>query len=295
MQKLFLLLFSLSIGFYSFSQEIKCEVVINSAQLENADKTIFIDMKTAIFEFMNTRRWTAEKFKPHERIECSMLINLTSADGNTYKASIQIQSRRPVYGTGYYSNIWSFKDKEVSFNFDRNSVLEYNENTFISNLTTLLAYYTYMVIGYDAETFALNGGTPYFTRAQNLTTMAQSSGYVGWSSTEKRNRYWLVEDHLSPRFKGLRKCYYEYHRKGLDQMSEDVVAGRKAIAEALGYLYEVHQNYPVSFNMRVFFDAKMREVIKIFKEGSREEKDEVIKLLSKIDPANTTKYQKILE
>ena len=169
MQKLFLLLFSLYIGFYSFSQEIKCEVVINSAQLENADKTIFIDMKTAIFEFMNTRRWTAEKFKPHERIECSMLINLTSADGNTYKASIQIQSRRPVYGTGYYSNIWSFKDKEVSFNFDRNSVLEYNENTFISNLTTLLAYYTYMVIGYDAETFALNGGTPYFKSAITTT------------------------------------------------------------------------------------------------------------------------------
>jgi len=295
MRNLALILFMVISCNSLFAQEIKCEVVINAERLENADKTIFVDMKTAVYEFINTRRWTTEKYKPHERIECSMLINLTSASGNTYNATIQIQSRRPVYGTSYSTTVWSFKDNDVVFEYDRNSVLEYNENTFISNLTTLLAYYTYMVIGYDAETFSLNGGNPYFTKAQNLASMAQSSGYVGWSSSEKRNRYWLVEDHLSPRFTGMRKCFYEYHRKGLDQMSLGVVEGRKAIAGALGHLNEVHQNYPVSFNMAVFFDAKMREVIKIFKEGSREEKEEIIPLLNKINPANITKYQEIME
>ncbi|MBD81242.1 MAG: DUF4835 domain-containing protein [Crocinitomicaceae bacterium] len=279
----------------SFSQELNCDVVINSEQLENTDRTIFNDMKTAIFEFLNTRRWTSSKYKPHERIECSMLINLTSANGNTYQGSIQIQSRRPVYGTSYYTTVWSFKDQDVTFTYDRNSILEYNENTFISNLTTLLAYYTYMIIGYDSETFALNGGTPYFTKAQNLTSMAQSSGYTGWSSTEKRNRYWLVENHLSPRFVGLRKCFYEYHRKGLDQMGESIEDGRGNLATGLGHLNEVHTNYPGSFNMRVFFDAKAGEVIKIFKEANREEKEEVLNLLNKVDPANTLKYQEIMQ
>lgn len=125
--------------------------------------------------------------------------------------------------------------------------------------------------------------------------MAQSSGYVGWSSSEKRNRYWLVEDHLSPRFKNMRRCYYEYHRKGLDQMTEDVEKGRLQIATSLGYLNEVHNNYPLSFNMQVFFDSKSEEIIKIFQEAPREEQTEVMELLNTVNPANILKYQRILE
>ncbi|MGB0402729.1 MAG: DUF4835 family protein [Salibacteraceae bacterium] len=275
------------------SQEVNCDIAINSDQIGNVDRSLFDDMKTAIYDFVNTKRWTPDKFKPHEKIECSILINLTSASGNVYEGSIQISSRRPVYGTSYSSTIWNFKDDNVVFDFDRNAVLEYSESTFLSNLTALLGYYTYMIIAYDYETYSLNGGTPYFTKAQNIVAMAQSSGYKGWSSTDKRNRYWLVEDHLSPRFTGLRKCYYEYHRLGLDYMKDDVVEGRKKIAGALGNLAEVHSNYPASFNMRVFFDSKASEVIKIFKEGTREEKTEITSLLNKIDPANIIKYQEI--
>jgi hypothetical protein len=224
-----------------------------------------------------------------------MLINLKSVSNNTkFEGTIQITSRRPVFGTGYYTTIWNFKDENVSFEFDRNAVLEYNDNTFLSNLTALLAYYSYMIIAYDYDTYALNGGTTYFNKAQNLATMAQSSGIKGWSSTEKRNRYWLVEDHLTPRFTGLRKCLYEYHRLGLDQMHKDVETGRKAIAQSFDNLLEVHKNYPVSFNMRVFFDAKSSEIIKIFEEGSREEKQKVVEILTKIDPANILKYQEIM-
>lgn len=275
------------------SQELNCEIAINADQIGNVDRSVFVDMKTAIYDFVNTKRWTTDKFKPNEKIECSILLNLTKGSGNVYEGSIQISSRRPVYGTSYSSTVWNFKDDNVVFDFDRNAILEYSETTFLSNLTALLGYYAYMVIAYDYETFSLNGGTPYFTRAQNLVAMAQSSGYKGWSSSEKRNRYWLVEDHLSPRFTGMRKCYYEYHRLGLDYMKDDVVEGRKKIATALGYLAEVHSNYPASYNMRVFFDSKASEIIKIFKEGTREEKTEITNLLNKIDPANIIKYQGI--
>lgn len=292
--KRYLLVLLMLLGFGLVKgQELKCDVSVNSDRIENMDRTVIDDLKTAVFEFMNTRRWTTEKFQPHEKIECSMLINLSKADGTSFEGTIQITSRRPVYGSSYYSTIWNFKDDNVSFTFDRNAVLEYSESTFLSNLTALLAYYSYMIIGYDYDSFSLNGGSKYFAKAQNITAMSQSSGYKGWSSTDKRNRYWLVEDHLQPRFKGLRKCMYEYHRMGLDQMSENPDGGRGAIATAIGYLEEVHNNYPASFNMRVFFDAKASEIIKVFKEGSREEKVKVQEVLNKVDPANILKYQEM--
>lgn len=277
-------------------QELKCEIQINSAQLENVDRVLIDNMKRAIFEFINGRRWTNDKFKYHERIECSMLINLKTMSNNSeFSGEIQIQSRRPVYGSAYNTTIFSFRDENVVFTYNQFAVLEYSETAYLSNLTALLSFYTYMIIGYDYDSFSSMGGTPYFQKAQQIVGYSETSGAPGWSSMEKnmRNRYWLLENHLQPRFVNLRKCIFEYHRLGLDQMSVNKEDGRKKLASALELLDEVHKNMPNSFNMRVFFDSKSAEVIKIFKEAQREEKDKIIQLLSRIDPANALKYQQM--
>jgi hypothetical protein len=278
------------------AQELKCEIQINSAQLENIDRVLIENMRQAIFEFVNGRRWTNDKFKDHERIECSMLINLKSINDNSnFSGEIQIQSRRPVYGSAYNTTIFSFRDENVTFTYNQYAVLEYSETSYLSNLTALLAFYSYMIIGYDYDSFSLNGGTPYFQKAQQIVGFSETSGAAGWSSTEKnqRNRYWLVENHLQPRFVNLRKCFYEYHRLGLDQMSNNKEDGRKKLLAALQLLDEVHRNVPNSFNIRVFFDSKSTEVIKIFKDAEREEKDNLMQTLTKVDPANALKYQQI--
>ncbi|MAZ37420.1 DUF4835 family protein [bacterium] len=279
----------------SHAQEVKCEVSINFNRLDGVDVTMFEDMKQQVYDFINNRKWTGDIFQESEKIEFSVLIELASIEGgNTFSGTIQIQSRRPVYASAYNSTVFSFKDEQFSFTYDRFANLEYSESTFLSNLTSVLAYYTYMVIGYDYDTYKLEGGTKYFQKAQQIAGTAQSSGGQGWSSSERRNRYWLVENHLTPRFRNLRVCSYEYHRNGFDQMAKDVTAGRTAVTNALLKLEEVHRNFPNSFNMRVFFDSKSKEIIKLYQDAPRAEKDKIIDLLNKVDPANTINYQKIL-
>jgi hypothetical protein len=280
----------------SRAQELNCEVSVNYQKLESVDPTMFTDMKQIIYEFINNRKWTGDQYKPHEKIECSILIDLETVQDNTnFVATITVQSRRPVYGTSYNSPIFSYQDKQVNFLFDRYATLEYSETSFLSNLTSLMAYYAYMIIGYDYDSYSNKGGSPYFTKAQQIVSMASTSGYTGWASNEQRNRYWLVENHLQPRFVELRSCMYEYHRLGLDQMADDLETGRKNITRALKNLEVVHRNFPNSYNIRVFFDAKADEIIKLYSEASREEKDEVVEILNKVDPANILKYQKIME
>ena len=279
----------------SRAQEFDCDVVINAQRLETLDQSIVQEMEQRIFEFINSRRWSGDVFKPHERIQWSILIELQTFDGaRTFSGAIQVQSRRPVYGSSYNSTVWSFKDNNVAFEFDKNSNLEFSETTFLSNLTALLAFYSNMVLGYDYETFSEKGGTRYLNKALEIAQMSASSGYEGWASSEKRNRYWLIENHMSPRFEGLRKCMYEYHRLGLDQMSADPNGGRDMIAKTLENLKKVHGNVPNSFNMRVFFDSKASELIKIFQEADREQQTKVIELLNTVDPANIIKYQEIM-
>ncbi|UTW61050.1 DUF4835 family protein [bacterium SCSIO 12741] len=295
--RLILTAIGLFVVFFSAqAQEMQCQVSINYQRLENTDKTIFEDMEVFITEFINNRKWTNHVYKEAEKIEWSVLIELTNvSDVVNYEATIQVQVRRPVYNTTYYTPIFSFKDENFSFVYDQNNLtMDFSENTFTDNLTSTLAYYCYMVLDYDSDSFSNNGGTVYFTKAQQIVANAQSSSFKGWSSSDKRNRYWLVENHLSPRFKNLRRCYYEYHRLGLDQMSKDVDAGRAALTRSLMLLEDVHRNVPVSFNMRVFFDSKVNEVIKIYQEANRDEQDKVMELLNKIDPANTIRYGEIL-
>ncbi len=294
MKKLILLLSIFCLSVVTFAQEVKCEVSINFNRLDGVDVSMFEGMKQQVYEFINNRKWTGDVFKENEKIEFSVLIELKSVQGTTFEGTIQVQSRRPVFGSAYNSTIFSFKDENFSFTYDRFANLEYSESTFLSNLTSVLAFYTYMVIGYDYDTYKMEGGTKYFQKAQQIAGTAQTSGSQGWSSSERRNRYWLVENHLTPRYRNLRICSYEYHRKGFDQMSNDVITARAAVTTALMKLEVVHRNFPNSFNMRVFFDSKNKEIIKLYKDAPRAEKDKILNLLNTVDPANTINYQKIL-
>lgn len=279
-----------------FSQELNCQVKINYTQIQGTtNKQIFDQLEKAIFEFMNNKKWTKEIYTTNERIDCSIFINIKEAiSTEDFSASIQVQCRRPVYKSSYFTQLFNYEDDNFTFKFQQFSQLEFNETTFQNNLTSVLAFYAYVILAVDGDSFAPLGGTEYWQKAQLIVNNAQTATEKGWRSNEsQRNRYWIIENTLQPVFKGIRNCHYEYCRNGLDIMNEKVEEGRANILKALDLLKPVYQSRPASFNMQLFFNAKTDELINIFKGGLPEEKTKVVETLMLVDPANTTKYTKI--
>ena len=217
--------------------------------------------------------------------------------GDEYTGSIQVTCRRPIYKSSYYSEIVNIEDNDFQFKFQQFSQLEYNINTFQNNLTSVLQYYAYVIIATDMDTFSPLGGTSYWQKAQVIVNNAQTANEAGWKSTQsgQKNRFWLVENTLQPLFKGVRDCMYDYHRNGLDKMHENVEDGRANVLKALDLLKPVYAARPASFVMQVFFNSKRDELINIFKESPAEEKTKAKETLTLVDPAGTTKYEKINE
>ncbi len=294
---IYILFFILCIHLTTFSQELSCQITINSTQVQGTvEKQVFDQLQKAVYEFMNNTKWTKETFLNQEKIDCSLLLVIKEKTGtDSYKASIQVQSRRPVYKSGYYTPLFNYEDDNFEFAFQQFSALEFNLNTYQNNLTSVLAFYAYVVIATDYDSFSPNGGTEYWQRAQLVVNNAQSSGNKGWLSNEQgqRNRYWIIENTLQPVFNGIRACRYEFSRNGLDIMHEKPEEGRAAVLKALGLLKPVYEARPASFIMQLFFNAKADEIINIFKTATPEEKNKVVELLMLVDPANTTKYLKI--
>ncbi len=266
MRKLVILLFIIGAFKTSFAQELNCQVQVLSSQIAGTDKRVFESMQTAIFEFMNTRKWTNETFKIEERIDCSILINITEKIGtDEFRGTLQIQARRPVYKTSYNTALLNFNDNDITFKYLESQPLEFVENTYTSNLTSILGFYAYYVIGLDYDSFSLNGGTPYLQKALAVVNNSQSSGYQGWKAFDSnKNRYWLVNNMLDATFVSLRECMYNYHRKGLDVMADNKESGRAVILESLQELKKVHQVKPLSFSLQVFFIAKADEIVNVF-------------------------------
>ncbi len=277
------------------AQELNCQVQVLSQQIAGSDKHIYEVLQTAINEFMNNRKWTNDAFRLEERIDCSILINLTSRDADAFTGTIQIQSRRPVFKASYTSVLLNYNDPDFTFKYLENQPLDYNDNSYTSNLTSVLAYYANIILGLDYDTYALNGGTPYLQKALSIVNTAQDAADKGWRAFESnKNRYWLINNMMDASFVPLRECMYNYHRKGLDIMVENKDAGRAVIAESIETLRKVHDAKPLSFNMQVFFNAKADEVINIFSGAFTDEKAKVVNTLNLIDPTNSNKYQKIL-
>lgn len=280
---------------FSFAQELNCQVQVLSQQIAGSDKRAFEALQTAIFEFMNNRKWTNETFKLEERIDCSILINLTDkVSSDEYKGTFQVQSRRPVFKSSYNSVLLNYNDNDFQFKYVENQPIEFNDNSFTGNLPAILGYYAYLIIGLDYDSFSLNGGTPYLQKALSIVNTAQDASEPGWKAFENnKNRYWLINNMMDASFVPLRECYYTYHRKGLDAMVDNKEAGRAIVAESIESLKKVHSAKPLSFNMQVFFNAKSDEIINIFSGAFTDEKAKIVNILNEIDPTNSNKYAKI--
>jgi len=295
---LFLLVFVsclLPTAYLCSAQELNCQVSVLTPQIQESNKTIFETLQSQIRDFMNNRKWTGDNFDNNERIECSMIINVTErVSTEEFKATIQIQSRRPIYKSSYNSPMINHQDNDFSFRYVQDQVLDFDENSIGTNLTATLAYYAYIIIGLDYDSYSADGGTPYFLKAQTIVNNAQTLGDRGWKAFEsQRNRYWLIENLLNVQFRPMRSCFYKYHRLGFDKMNDNVNEARITILEALKPLRNVYNDRPNSFLMQFFFNAKADELVNLFQLGTTDEKTQITQLLSQIDPGNISKYNTI--
>jgi hypothetical protein len=282
------------------AQELNCQVsVITDARLEvtSVEKEVFDQLKQTIFDMMNTTQWTKDKFKVEERINCNLQLQINSIPRpGTYSGFLQIQSTRPGFNSSYNTTVFNFQDDDITFDYSRNAVLVYAPNQYRDNLTSILAFYAYFIIGMDYDTFSMKGGSPYFSEAQQIVSNAQSSNAPGWRSNEagKRNRFYLVDNVLHQLFEPLRECNYEYHRKGVDKLYDDKAAGRKSMYDALSKLTKVVATRPNSVNLLNFVQAKQTELKNLYSDAEVKDKNEIVNLLKKLDPTNASKYQDIL-
>jgi Domain of unknown function (DUF4835) len=297
------LIFSI-LGLFAFkanAQELNCKVdiVTNArAEVSTAQKEVIEQLKLTIFDMMNSTKWTKESYQVEERINCTFSIQIKEITGiDRFSGSMQIQSTRPVYNSSYNTLLFNFLDENIDFTYARNTVLVYSPATFKDNLSSILSFYALYIIALDADSFALEGGTNYFTEAQQVVLNAQAGGAAGWKSSEsaQRNRFWLVDNALQQLFKPLRVCSYNYHRKGLDNLNKNMSTSRKACYSAVLLLEDVVKTRPNSVNVSNFATCKLQELKGLYAEATEPEKEEIVQLLKKIDPANATKYEDILK
>ena len=281
------------------AQELRCNVSINSEQVQGSNKSIFTTLQQSIEEYVNTQRWTNMTFQEKERIECSMLLVVKSMQDNLIVCEFTCQSRRPIFGTSYSSPTLNFKDDNFAFAYQEHDRLDFQQATFTSNLSALLAYYCYLTIGHDMDSSSKLGGTPYFQMCENIVTSAQSASLesaeaVGWKAFESnRSRYAVINNLMDEAFKKYRTYYYDYHRHGLDEMATNVANGRARIAKDIQVLKEAYNARPATYIVNAFLDAKSEELINIFKEGTSDEKKLVYDILMAVDPTRQNQYDQI--
>ncbi|SFW45219.1 type IX secretion system protein PorD [Chitinophaga sancti] len=284
------------------AQELRVNVTVNANQITGTDKKVFTTLQKSLMEFLNGRRWGDDVYTPAERIECNFLLNITGDLGsNAYKATLTVQATRPVYNAGYVSSLLNMQDNNVVFRYVEFQPLEFSDNRVsgndpvASNLTAILAYYSYIILGLDADSFSPRGGDDFFKKALNIVNNAPDGKDVsGWKPFEgNRNRYWLQDNLLNVKFARFHDVMYQYHRQGLDVMYDDMNKGRGAILNCLNMLYAIYQDIPNSMLMAVFFTSKSDELQKIFSKAPPQEKSRAVQLLSQMDVTNAVKYQQM--
>jgi len=277
------------------AQELNCRVQVLAPTVSNVEKRVLDALQTAIRDFMNDRKWTGDTYSFDERIECNILLTVDEVTNNTrYVGQLQIQSNRIVFNSSYDSPMLNFIDEDVDFEYSENTILEFQLDQHRSNLSSILAYYAYIILGVDYDSFALEGGTPHFTKAQQVVVNAQNASGTGWKAFESnKNRYWIVENILHQAFKPMRQTLYDYHMEGMDKMYENPNLSRAEITSSIAGLRKVHQTRPLSYNMRIFFLAKADEIMNIYTEAPPVEKNILFNDLQVLDPANISKYNKL--
>ncbi len=296
MNRILILFTALFLSLNSFSQEFKVNVSVNS-QVQGQDRRIYDNMQTALNEFVNSRKWTKFNYKTEEKIEGTISITIRkNPSQDNYEGDLNIQLRRPVYNSSYTTTLLNWQENDFFFTFVETANLEFEENTYYDNLTSTLGFYLYYFLALDANTFSLNGGREYFKTMQNIVSAAQKSAQKGWKSfeTPPKNKYWISENYNNSAYRYIHDAWYLYHRMGLDMMSTDAQSeARNNIFSALESLQKVHREKINLICVQHFLDAKADEIINIYKGAPENEKERVIKLMSEINPVNTSRYEQI--
>lgn len=277
------------------AQELNCKVSINYAQIQGTNTQVFKTLETALKEFINDRKWTTAQYSVAERITCSMNLTVKEySENGTFKCELVVQSSRPVYDANYNTTLFNFKDVNVGFTYLEFDPLELKDNQISNNLTAVVAYYAYLIIGLDMDSMAPLGGTDAFRAAETIVTAAQSLSETGWKAfDDTRNRHGLISDYLDETMKPFRQMEYEYYRIGLDEMAQNADRGRAKITAALQQLKKVKETKPMSIWIQLFTETKKDELVNIYSKGTQEEKELVYKLLVDINPGQTNDWDKI--
>ena len=296
----FLLGFFLSSFGALFAQELDATVRVNSENISSQEKRLFREMEEEFQQFLNNNKWTNDTYGPKERIICNFSINITeSPSTGQYRATVQVQSVRPVYGSGYETPLLNFADRDWNFDYVESQPMNFNPNSYSNEITSLLAFYAYIVIGYDYDSFSELGGAPHFDRAQQVAqTAAASTTSEGWdqfSGTSGRNRYSLVQGMINPQMEPIRQANYSYHRQGLDLFTEEEEEGRQNILSAIQEIQKVSKLFPQSIAVIAFLDTKKDELISVFTKGESPVRQEAYNALIEIDPSQTDAYGVILQ
>ena len=297
--KYYLIIIFISISWLVKSQELNCNVQVSAQMIQGSNREIFVNMQRDIYDFVNNTVWTNHVFSYAERIDCNMLINLTEQiSGDEFKGTIQIQLRRPAFNTTYNSTMLNFVDNNFQFKYVEFQTLEFDPSSYRTNLISVLAYYVYIILGVDYDSYSSLGGTEFFQMAEKIVTNAQNAPESGWKpydGSRNRNRYWLVKNILNKEYEGVRQFLYEYDINGLDKLESRVSEARNSMAESLLLIQEVFRKKPDPFMyfLQIIIDAKSEEIINIFQGAFPEERSRIVQIMTEIDPANKSKYEKI--
>jgi hypothetical protein len=295
MQKYFLFIL-LFLGLSTLSaQELNCSVNVVANNISGSNKQIFKTMETSIQDFLNITKWTNKKYKDQEKIQCALTLIINEQEGsNQFKGSIQLQGIRPVYGSTYSTPTINFNDVDVNFIYEEFQPLVFNKTSYESNLVSLLSFYAYVIIGFDADSFASKGGDEYFKTAQDILLTAQQGGYKGWNSIDgNKTRFQLIDNIQNGTYSGYRTMMYNYHLKGLDYMYRDQTQAKKIIANAIISLKKIYARRPNAFLLRLFLDTKSDEIEAVFKDGPRIDTRNLKEMLLRVYPSQSEKWNKI--
>lgn len=284
-------------GQHASAQELNAKVVINRSQISNTTEAVFEALQNSLTAFLNERQWTKMTYEDYERINCTFSITLKtySETDNSFTGSIQVQSVRPVYNSNYSTTVFNIQDENFNFNFQQFDQLDFRPEQVDNNLTAMLAYYAYLIIGMDMDTMAPLGGTDILQMAMDVANNAQNLGYAGWKAFEdSRNRFAIINDYLDGGLEPLRQMEYEYHRLGLDRMTENTDSARSAVTSAIVLLKQAHENKSQSLLPQIITDIKRDEIVSIYSsKGTREEKEQVYDIVFAINASQNPYWEKI--
>ncbi len=279
------------------AQELQCQVTIQAPRLQSLDRSILEQLKQAITQYLNQNKWTNDHFEPHERIRCNITIIIqTNPSVDRFEGTMQIQVIRPVYASTYETVIFNYIDKDFKINYNPMQPLQFSTTTYIDNLTSILNFWAYMILGFDYDSFGKGSGIPYFRKAQEILNLAQESGESGWKALDgTNNRYWVLENMLNGSYQVLHQVYYDYHRKALDHMYQDVDQGREIVLQCLDQLRKLFQSNPNTIMPRIFVRTKTQELVQMFRNATDLQKQRFLQIIRQLDPANMRYYNQIKE